>query len=113
MSTARLFLNCIAMSSIVMTILASAPARAARHDFLLSCDNGRSYPIRADAVSDQGDLVTGHIAIGPGRWTHIRLIPMGFGYRYAAPGLWLDGVRGDAELNFGKHPSTACTIARG
>jgi hypothetical protein len=44
---------------------------------------------------------------------HIRLMPLGFGYRYAATGLWLDGWRSDADLNFGKRRQVACTVALG
>jgi hypothetical protein len=44
--------------------------------------------------------------------THIRLIPLGVDYRYAGRGLWLDGVRGDAELNFGKRHAVACSVTR-
>jgi len=38
---------------------------------------------------------------------------MGAGYRYIARGVWLDGWRSDAELNFGTHKSLACTVTRG
>jgi hypothetical protein len=41
----------------------------------------------------------------------IRLVPVGFGYRYAARGLWLDGWRSDADLHFGKQQPIACTVA--
>jgi hypothetical protein len=82
-------------------------------DFLLECDNGRSYPIYARAVSVAGDLVTGHLVLGPRRRVHIRLVPMGVGYRYIARGLWLDGWRGNAVLHFGRHASTACTVLPG
>ena len=87
------------------------PAAAA--DFLLECDNGRSYPIHARAVSVAGDLVTGRLVLGPRRSVHIRLVPMGVGYRYIARGLWLDGWRGTATLHFGPHASTACSVLPG
>jgi hypothetical protein len=35
---------------------------------------------------------------------------MGVGYRYAGPGIWLDGYRENALLNFGTHSQVACTI---
>jgi hypothetical protein len=113
MPNARRLARLIAIAAIPALLLAAGTARAgASHpDFLLSCDNGRSYPIYAKAVSDAGDLVTGTIVTGH-RHAHIRLIPMGVGYRYAALGLWLDGLRGDAELNFGKHHRVACTVSR-
>ncbi len=44
---------------------------------------------------------------------HVRLVPMGVGYRYAGRGIWLDGFRDNALLNFGKHSQVACTIVRG
>jgi hypothetical protein len=96
---------------VLLVAAGNARAGAPHPDFLLSCDNGRSYPIYSRAVSDAGDLVTGTIVTGH-RHAHIRLIPMGAGYRYAAPGLWLDGLRGEAELNFGKHNRVACTVSR-
>jgi len=91
---------------------AATRASAAPPAFMLSCENGRSYPIHARAVSDAGDLVTGYIVTGRGHAHHIRLMPMGVGYRYAAKGLWLDGWRGDAELNFGKRHAVACSVVR-
>lgn len=45
--------------------------------------------------------------------TYLRLIPVGFGYRYAARGLWLDGWRSNADLYFGKREPIACTVALG
>jgi hypothetical protein len=77
--------------------------------FLLTCENGRAYPIHARAVTVDGDLVTGTISTGRGR-VHIRLIPMGAGYRYAGPGLWVDGWRTEAALNFGPSKAVACTV---
>ena len=56
----------------------------------------------ARAVSDSGDLVTGELLIGKRGDASIRLMPVGFGYRYAAQGLRLDGWRGNSELHFGK-----------
>jgi hypothetical protein len=82
-------------------------------DFVLACENGRSYPIQARAVTDQGDLVTGYVWTGRHHPAHIRLVPMGAGYRYAARGLWIDGWRQDAILNFGKNKSLACDVVRG
>ena len=105
----------IAITSLALVLAPAvvSTASAGRHPtFVLSCENGRTYPIRARAVSDDGDLVTGYIVTGRGR-AHIRLIPMGVGYRYAARGLWLDGWRGDAELNFGKYRAVPCSVVRG
>ena len=80
-------------------------AGQARPGFVATCDNGHSYSVRARAVSDTGDLVTGELLIGKRGDASIRLMPVGFGYRYAVQGLWLDGWRGNSELHFGK-PST-------
>ena len=97
------------------TELAASAGVATRQqsDFVLACENGRSYPIQARAVTDQGDLVTGYVWTGRHHPAHIRLVPMGAGYRYAARGLWIDGWRQDAILNFGKNKSLACDVVRG
>jgi hypothetical protein len=80
----------------------------------LNCDNGRTYPIRAVAVSDLGDLVTGLLFTTPRNAVHIRLIPMGDGYRYSGRGIWFDGLRGDAMLYFGKAAAAvSCTVLYG
>jgi hypothetical protein len=97
--------------AVVLLASPQAFAGAYRSDFEATCENGHHYPIRARAVSDRGELVTGDLLIGRHGAAHIRLIPVGFGYRYAATGLWLDGWRGDADLNFGKHRPIACTVA--
>jgi hypothetical protein len=99
----------------VFTLALSTPSmpRALHPDFLASCENGRTYPIQARAVTVDGDLVTGYLYTGPHRGAHIRLVPMGAGYRYITRGVWLDGWRGDAELNFGPRKSLACTVTRG
>jgi len=70
---------------------------------------------KAGAGADwvQGDLVTGYVWTGRHHPAHIRLVPMGAGYRYAARGLWIDGWRQDAILNFGKNKSLACDVVRG
>lgn len=77
----------------------------------LSCDNGRTYPLVARAVTTDGDVVTGYIVFSPRRSVHVRLVPMEEGYRYAGRGVWLDGVRGTAELNLGKHSVVSCNIS--
>jgi hypothetical protein len=105
----------LGLTTIALVLLAAPQAFAGAHrpDFVAACENGHSYPIRAIAVSDQGELVTGDLFTGRHRAAHIRLIPVGFGYRYAASGLWLDGWRSDADLNFGKHRSIAYTVVSG
>jgi hypothetical protein len=103
------------LAAMAMVLLAApqAFAGASRSEFVATCENGHSYPIRAKAVSDYGDLVTGDLLIGRRHAAAIRLIPMGVGYRYAAKGLWLDGWRSDADLYFGKRREVACTVVSG
>jgi hypothetical protein len=108
------------LAAIALALLTSSQALSSqafagpyRPNFVASYENGRSYPVRARAVSDQGELVTGELLTGRGGAAHIRLMPVGFGYRYAATGLWLDGWRADADLHFGKHRPIACTVDLG
>jgi hypothetical protein len=79
-------------------------------DIVLSCENGRQYPMCPIAVSLAGDIVTATLHTGPNRPTYVRLVPMGVGYRYAGRNIWLDGLRENAILNFGKYSSVACTV---
>ncbi|WP_438275137.1 hypothetical protein [Nitrobacter sp.] len=79
-------------------------------DIVLSCENGRQYPICPIAVSLAGDIVTATLHTGPNRPAYVRLVPMGVGYRYAGRNIWLDGLRENAILNFGKYSSVACTV---
>jgi hypothetical protein len=79
----------------------------------LSCKNGHNYPIRAMAVSRDGDLVTGYLLrTGTGHAIHLRLVPMGSGYRYTGSGIWFDGLRGEAVLNWGRPDEVPCTVAQ-
>lgn len=77
----------------------------------LSCENGRLYPLRVGAVSDVGEIVTGHLMVGRGA-VHMRLVPMGDGYRYAGRGIWFDGKRDTAVLFFGSYNAINCSIVR-
>lgn len=79
-------------------------------EIVFTCENGREYPLCPIAVSVAGEVVTASLYTGR-HATHVRLIPMGVGYRYAGRGIWLDGFRENALLNFGKHSQVACTIA--
>src|SRR5688572_24759709 len=109
----------LAAASAALILAASADGRAADlavsgkilagAQLTLVCDNGRSYPIRARAVSDQGELVTGYIQTAPRRQHHFRLFPMGTGYRYGGHGFWFDGVRGEATL-YVDDREAACTV---
>jgi hypothetical protein len=78
----------------------------------LSCENGRVYPLRVRSVSDFGEVVTGYLSTGPRHAAHVRLIPMGDGYRYAGRGIWFDGKRDIAVLYFGKNSAVNCTVLR-
>ena len=78
-------------------------------EIVFTCENGRSYPLCPIAVSVVGEVVTASLQTGRGGM-HVRMIPMGVGYRYAGRGVWLDGFRENALLNFGKHSQVACTI---
>src|SRR5258707_11184271 len=80
-------------------------------EIVFTCENGRAYPLCPIAVSAAGEVVTASLFTGR-HAAHVRLIPMGVGYRYAGRGIWLDGFRENALLNFGKHIQIACTIAR-
>lgn len=81
-------------------------------EIVFTCENGRQYPLCPIAVSVVGEVVTASLHTGHRGGTHVRLIPMGVGYRYAGRGVWLDGFRENALLNFGKHSQIACTIQR-
>lgn len=78
----------------------------------LSCENGRSYPLCPIAVSIEGEIVTGRLGLGAGRGAHVRLVPMGVGYRYIGRGVWFDGIRNDAVLYLSKNRAVACTVVR-
>ena len=88
----------------------SAAADRLRTEATISCENGHTYPLVPIAVSDAGDVVTARLITAPRRSTHVRLIPMGSGYRYAGRGIWLDGIRGQGVLNFGKMVAVACDV---
>ena len=79
-------------------------------DLGLACENGHFYPICPIAVSGEGELVSAHLALGRGRGIHVRLVPMGVGYRYIGRGVWFDGLRGDAVLFLRKDMPIACTV---
>lgn len=79
-------------------------------EIVFTCENGRAYPLCPIAVSIAGEVVTASLYTSRHGATHVRLIPMGVGYRYAGRGIWLDGFRENALLNFGKHSQVACTI---
>jgi hypothetical protein len=86
-------------------------AGAGCQDLALVCENGRTYPICPIAISVAGELVTGRLMTTPSSGTHIRLIPMGNGYRYAGRGVWFDGKYTAASIYFGPHSApVACEV---
>lgn len=101
-------------SALLLQLVFTPPASAggACAGLTLSCENGRSYPLCPIAVSDEGEIVTGLLGLAPRRGVHVRLVPMGVGYRYIGRSVWFDGVRSDAVLYFGKHRAVACTVVR-
>lgn len=104
--------------AVVAAIAVAGPARAgglvaAGAPLSLACENGAEYPIQPRAVAIDGDLVTGYLHLSPRRAVHIRLIPMGVGYRYAGRGLWFDGTRGAALLYLDKHHPIPCRVLAG
>jgi hypothetical protein len=92
-------------------MLSPGAARGSCSEIVLTCENGREYPICPIAVTVAGELVTASLYTAPHRATYVRLVPMGVGYRYAGKGIWLDGLRGNALLNFGNRTSVACTVS--
>ena len=82
-----------------------------RATLALSCDNGRVYPLRVRAVSEANEIVTAYLSTGYGQ-THVRLIPMGNGYRYAGRGIWFDGKYDTVVLYFGLYSSLSCQVVR-
>src|SRR4029077_20637592 len=94
--------------------MSGASPAAAHAKMWLPRENGREYPIRPIAVSREYDLVTGYMLMtGHGRGVHMRLIPMGSGYRYAGAGVWFDGLRGNAVLNWGTAGGGPCKGLQG
>lgn len=92
-------------------IMTSGPGAVGHcSEIVFTCENGRTYPLCPIAVSVVGEVVTASLYTGHRGATHVRMIPMGVGYRYAGRGIWLDGFRENALLNFGKHSQVACTI---
>ncbi|WP_246583994.1 hypothetical protein [Bradyrhizobium iriomotense] len=91
-------------------LMASPAAVGSCSELVFVCENGKQYPLCPIAVSVAGEVVTASLHTGRGG-AHVRLVPMGVGYRYAGRGIWLDGFRENALLNFGKHSQIACTLA--
>jgi hypothetical protein len=91
-------------------LITSPGAVGSCSEIVFTCENGRAYPLCPIAVTVAGEVVTASLHMGRHNAMHVRLIPMGVGYRYAGRGIWLDGFRDNALLNFGKNSQVACTI---
>jgi hypothetical protein len=104
----------VVMTSAGAALLSGSPARAGGPctAMTLVCENGHRYPLCPVAVTDSGDLVTGHLKLSARHAVHVRLVPSGIGYRYIGRGLWFDGLGQNATLNFGVDRSVACTVAQ-
>jgi hypothetical protein len=79
-------------------------------EIVFTCENGRQYPLCPIAVSvfgESGNSIIVHSSI---QSDSCSADTNGVGYRYAGPGIWLDGYRENALLNFGTHSQVACTI---
>ena len=110
-----LFLTIAVLLGIALTQSGNAQARGLRGaaTLWLTCENGSHYSIRPTAISNEGDLVTGYLVKRQGQGIHVRLIPMGGGYRYAGRGVWFDGWRENVYLYVSKYRSIACTVGGG
>jgi hypothetical protein len=103
----------IALLAIAAAIALGTPAtaRPLNAQATIACENGRTYTLAPVTISDAGDVVTARLYTTPSHAVAVRLIPVGAGYRYAGRGIWLDGIRSQAVLNFGKSTAIACEIA--
>jgi hypothetical protein len=112
-----------ALAGFALAAAVASPARAADlalvaapsaighcSDLVFQCENGREVAICPIAISVMGEVVTASLQIAPHESAHVRLVPMGVGYRYAGPGVWLDGLHDQAILNYGNYTKIACTL---
>ena len=106
----------LALGALLLPFVLSATALGAEQvgsqRMWLACENGKNYPIQPAAVSRESDLVTGYLLrTGTRRAVHLRLVPMGSGYRYEGGGIWFDGLREKAVLNWGRPGAEIpCTV---
>ena len=103
-----------AATVLAAALLGPAPASAGGlcTNLVLSCENGHTYPLCPIAVSEVGEIATGHLVLAPRRGVHVRLVPMGVGYRYIGRGIYFEGVRDQAVLYLSKYQGIACTVIR-
>jgi hypothetical protein len=106
----------LALTALLLPFALSATAfgagQSAGQKMWLACENGQNYPIQPAAISREYDLVTGYmLRTRMGHAVHLRLVPMGSGYRYEGGGIWFDGLRGNAVLNWGRPDAEVpCTV---
>ena len=110
MSILNLTIAVVLGSALMQSSEAKARGLHAAPTIWLSCENGSHYSIRPVAVSGEGDVVTGYLATRQRQRIHVRLVPMGGGYRYAGRGVWFDGWRENVYLYVSKYRSIACTV---
>lgn len=110
-------LKTLALAALILPLAAAGTVSRAHEAAMqpqkmwLACENGKNYPIRPLAVSRENDLVTGYMVnLGHKYSVHLRLVPMGVGYRYAGRGVWFDGERKEAVLNWGTPNAVPCTV---
>jgi len=114
MKSAKIFATGLLAAVAAMTApsaQAGGVASAYSGRMALACDNGVTYPFLIRAVSQVGEVVTGYVGVGR-RPVHVRLVPMGDGYRYAGQNLWLDGKDDVAILYFWRTGAVNCTVIR-
>ncbi|KQW23077.1 hypothetical protein ASC80_07110 [Afipia sp. Root123D2] len=115
--TARFRIGALALG-LVGAVIAGPNVKAAdalptgpgNGEFVVACENGANYLLRSGRTTSSGDVVTGQFFLSPRRAVHVRLIPMGDGYRYAGRGLWLDGIRDQAFLYLHKNRPVSCHV---
>lgn len=111
--TAASMISRLVAGGFALLVLLALPAAAGDigGEITISCENGHTYSLVPTAVSDAGDIVTARLYTSAHHSIRVRLIPMGSGYRYAGRGVWLDGIRGEGVLNFGKSVAIACGVS--
>jgi hypothetical protein len=104
----------LTLAALLLPLALSATAQAAEYTqgekMWLACENGRNYPIRPVGVSRDNDLVTGYFVWSAHGIVRLRLVPMGVGYRYTGGGIWFDGLRDQAVLNWGRADAVPCKV---
>jgi len=100
----------ILATAILLTGLCAVASAKQDGRRLVTCADGNSYSFNPRAVTDDGDIVTASLALTPRHRVKLRLIPMGYGYRYAGKGVWLDGAYNAAVLTEWKRLVSSCEI---